>query len=463
VEQLSGQDARFLHFESPTLHMHTLKVAVLDPAAGRGRYSFELLRAELASRLDLLVPFRRRLLPAPLGLTHPFWVEDPDFDLERHLVRRAAPPPGDRAALESVVSEIAGRPLPRDRPLWEITVVEGLAGGRVACVAKIHHAVADGKAAVDLLGHVLADRAPSSAAAVTPWAPDRIPTTAERLWLVARSWARLARALPRLSVRTLRGFVRRVRVGRRASPKPPRPIVDPPRTPFNQSLTAEREFATLDLPLDALRAVRARCGVSLNDVLLGIVAGALRSVLLELHALPARPLVAGVPIGASLGDSTRLWGNAVDNMFATLATDVADPVERLQRIAAVTRVSKQARAAMGSEVVVEWQGYTPAPLFAWITHLAARHGVFDRMPPMINCIVSNVAGPRERLHAGGVPLEAIYSVGPILEGVGLNVTAWSYCDTMHVALLSCPTTGPAVTRVRDAMRGECDELAARAA
>lgn len=464
MEQLSGQDARFLHFESPTLHMHTVKVAVLDPTGVEGGYSFERVRSEIEARLHLMVPFRRRLLPAPLGLTHPYWVEDAGFELDRHLVRRRAPAPGDRAALEAVVSEIASRQLPRDRPLWEITVVEGLEGGRVAFVAKIHHAVADGKAAVELLAHVLQD-APDAAIPPpsAPWRPEPLPGRWDRLRLVLCSWAALARALPSLLFRTARGAVRKVRAARAATVRPPKPILDAPRTPFNHTLTAAREFATLDLPLTGLRAVKDRVGVTLNDVLLGLVGGALRRVLLDEGALPDRPLVAGVPIGAALGDSTRLWGNAVDNMYVTLATDVADPVERLRAIARVTEVSKAARAAMGSDVVVEWQGYTPAPLFAWVTHLAARTGLVNRMPPPINCIVSNVAGPRRPLYVAGVPLQAIYSVGPILEGVGLNVTAWSYCETLYVSLLSCPQTGPAVAEVRDRLADAHAELLARVA
>lgn len=443
MEQLGGQDARFLYAETPRLPMHTLKVAVLDTEHVPGGYSFARLREEVAARLHLLVPFRRRLQMIPMGLAHPLWVDDADFDLDQHLVLRRAADPGGSAQLDAIVSEIAGRLLPRDRPLWELTVVEGLAGGRVAVVAKIHHAMADGKAAVDLLMQVMeTEPTPVALPPAPPWQPEPAPSATRVALVVLESWLGLAKRLPALVDRSIRGLARRFRLRRHRAVRTPRPILDAPRTPFNRSLTSRRAFSTLDLRLDEVRLVRKAFGVKVNDVLLAVVGGALRAYLVQLGCLPGRPLVAGVPVGASLGDSTRLWGNAVDNLYATLATDTDDCVERLRRIAAVSTESKLERAALGSDVVVEWQGYTPLPVFAGLVRGFAGSRLANRVPPPINCIVSNVAGPGEDLFVAGARLDAIYSVGPILEAIGLNVTVWSYVDRLHVSMLCCSDLGP---------------------
>lgn len=463
MEQLGGQDARFLYAETPRLAMHTLKVAMLDTARVPGGYSFERLRDEVAARLHLMAPFRRRLLMIPLGVAHPFWIDDCDFDLDAHLVRRQVAEPGGRAELDAIVSEIAGRLLPRDRPLWELTVVEGLADGRVAVVAKIHHAMADGKAAVELLMQVM-DTEPTSAAPAQapPWQPEPAPSAARVALAVLAAWLRLAQRLPALISRSISGLVRRFKLRRSRPVRTPRPILDAPRTPFNRSLTSRRAFSTLDLPLEELRLVRNVFEVKLNDVVLALVSSALRAYLLRAACLPRRPLVAGVPVGASLGDSTRLWGNAVDNLYVTLATDTDDCVERLKRIAAVSAESKLERAALGSDLVVEWQGYTPLPVFAGFVRGFAGSRLANRVPPPINCVVSNVAGPRESLFVAGARLDAIYSVGPILEAIGLNVTVWSYVDRLHVSMLCCADLGPRLSELGGDMADSHRELVRRA-
>jgi diacylglycerol O-acyltransferase len=262
--------------------------------------------------------------------------------------------------------------------------------------------------------------------------------------------------------RSFAGLRRKLRVGREAPVRVPKPIRDAPRTPFNRSLTPRRSFVTLDLPIAEMKRVKDAFGVTLNDVVLAECGGALRSLLQEDHALPARSLIAGVPIGASLDDSTRLWGNAVDNMYVSLATDLADPVARLRRIAEVSKASKASRAALGSDVVVEWQWYMPTLLFAAAVKGFARTGLADRIPPPINCIVSNVAGPREPLYVAGARLTSIASVGPILEGIGLNVTVWSYLDTMHVSMLACPDVGPDLERLARYLEAEHSALLAAA-
>src|SRR5438309_2173557 len=188
MERLTGLDAGFLYMETPSLHMHTLKIAVLDPAEVPGGYRFELVRELLATRLRHLPPFRRRLVEVPFGLHHPVWIEDPDFDLDWHIRRVAVPAPGGQREFGELISDIASRQLDRTRPLWELWVVEGLEHGYVGIVAKIHHAAADGVAAAAMLASVLD---PSAGAEAEPdqWQPDRMPARLELLGGAIRAWA----------------------------------------------------------------------------------------------------------------------------------------------------------------------------------------------------------------------------------------------------------------------------------
>ena len=185
MEPMIGLDAKFLYSDTRTVHMHTLKVAVFDMSGVPGGYSYDALVEQFGRRLDRLPPFRRRAVPVPWGLGHPVWVEDPDFDLRNHVTRRTVADPGGERELAAVVADVAGRALPRNRPLWEIVVVEGLADGRLAVVAKIHHAVADGAATVALLQAAL--EAHGAAMEGDPWHPEPIPTTRQLLRISART------------------------------------------------------------------------------------------------------------------------------------------------------------------------------------------------------------------------------------------------------------------------------------
>ena len=461
MERLPGIDAGYLYMETPTLHMHTLKVSVVDPSSVPGGWSFDRFRAELDARLHLLPPFRRRLVDVPLGLHHPLWIEDPDFDLSNHLFRQVLPEPGGREEMDEAVARIAGRPLDRSRPLWEIWMLEGLEGGRVCFAAKIHHSVADGGAAAALLANVMqvGDDGAGPPPATHPWRADPVPSSTELIRGALRDHVRQLRRLPGLLVRTVRNVRRAARVRKAAAVAPPRPMVDCPATPYNHALEADRDFATGSLRFEDLRTVKNRLGVTLNDVFLGVVAGALRTTFLAYGVLPDKPLVAGVPVSTETAtDEPRLHGNRVSNLFTSLCTDMADPVERVRAISAVTAEAKNVHQALGPEMLGEWSDFTPPRPFAFFMRHYSRSRMADRLPPPINLVVSNVAGPRLVLHAAGAKLEAIYSVGPILEGIGLNITAWSYIDQMNVAAISCPGIKPTLREIVEAMRTSLDEL-----
>src|SRR5437764_1591284 len=307
--------------ETPTLHMHTLKISIVDPATVPGGYSFERVGEVLGERLHLLPPFRRRLVEVPGGLHHPLWVEDPDFDLAHHLHRAEIAAPGGPHQLGELISDIASRQLDRSHPLWELWVVEGLEHGHIGFVAKIHHAVADGVAAAAMLANVF-EESPERVDVATPeqpWRPERVPT---RTALVVQAVAAIGRellGLPRLLWRTLAGFRAVARRRREAAVSPPLPFAGP-TTSFNTALTPNRWFAMTSLSLDDVKAVRRAFDVTLNDVVLGVCAGALRRYLDDRGELPGRALVAGVPASIIDADGARLSGTRVSNMFTSLPT-----------------------------------------------------------------------------------------------------------------------------------------------
>jgi diacylglycerol O-acyltransferase len=236
------------------------------------------------------------------------------------------------------------------------------------------------------------------------------------------------------------GGIRAVSGRRRESDvHPPAPFTAP-RTSFNTSLTRRRSFATTTLPLDEVRAVKSAFGVSINDVVLGLTAEVLRDRLEQQGELPDRPLVAGIPVAT--GNLDRLSGNAVSNMFTSLRTDIADPVERLHAIHEVTKEAKNLNNLLGADMLVDWNEWAPPKLYALFWRKYSQHGLASRHRPVINCVVSNVAGPRQPLYLAGARLVSLYSVGPILEGIGLNVTVWSYLDQLNVSAIACPEHVP---------------------
>ncbi len=461
MERLTGLDAGFLYLETPTLHMHTLKIAVLEPPHDPEGYSFDRFKRVLGERLHALPPFRRRLVEVPGRIHHPIWIEDPDFDLDAHVHRVEVPAPGGRRQRDAVIGAIAGRPLDRSRPLWELWVLEGLEGGRFGALAKIHHAAADGVAASALLANVMSERPDEVPTLDRSWRPETVPSRTKLLLTAIRDHVRQLLRLPELLRRTWRN-VRRVLSRRRVAPvTTPLPIKDTPRTSFNTALTPRRAFATAALPLEELKEIKRRVGVTLNDVVLGLVGEALGRYLHARGELPATALVAGVPVSTDRPeDMRRLGGNRVSNMFTSLRTDIADPVERLIAIHRVTNEAKVVQNLLGATMMQEWVEFTPPGPFSWFMHEYSRRRLADRHHPPINLVVSNVPGPSEQLYVAGAALLEIYSVGPILEGIGLNVTAWSYRDRLYVSALACADRLPDPHEITETMGEALTELSA---
>lgn len=459
VARMRGVDAGYLYMETPTMHMHTLKVAILDPSEP---FKLERLETALMARLPLLPPFSRRVVPAPLSLNHPLWVSD-RIDPARHLFQHRLPVPGEMRELEAVIGQIASTPLQRDVPLWEIHVCEGLPGNRIGVVVKMHHALADGVAANALLANVTdapggPPDSPETTKLPSTWAEPE-PARGRQVVLALRDAIRQTLTLPGLLWRTGAAVLALVRHKRASDVDVPRPVLDVPRVSFNGALSPERSFATCSLPLADLKQVRRIYDVTLNDVVLAIVAGALRRWMDLRGEHPAASLVAGVPVGADEpGAPPRLGGNRVSNLFTSLATDIDDPVERLQSISRTTAESKLVQKMLGRDMLVDWVQFAPpAPLTAAM-RLYSRTRAASRHSAPFNVVVSNVPGPRNPVTIAGASLADLYSVGPIMEGIGLNVTAWSYVDRMNFSLLTCPhllgDLQPLVAQMRPAL----DEL-----
>jgi len=465
MQRLTGLDAGFLYMETPTLLMHTLKVMVLDPLGPDGADVDESLYDGLSRRLHLVPLLRRRLLEVPFGLHHPCWIEDPDFNLAYHLHHRVVPAPGTQAQMDEIIADIAGKPLDRKRPLWELWVLTGLEDDALAVLVKIHHAMADGVAATRLLTNVMSSEPSEADPALpsSPWTPDSEPLLREVIRHAIADRLRHLVHVPQLVRKTGQNLLHVARDRRKSQVTTPTPVLDTPRTSFNGALTPRRSFATLSFPLAEAKEVKRAFGVTLNAVVLALVSGALRKYLGDRGELPTKPLVASVPMSAEEdGDSERLSGNKLSNMFATLATHVADPGERLQAIHVVAAEAKHLQGLLGVELMTEWVEYAPPRLYSWAVRQWSKRHLADFFPPPVNLIVSNVPGPRGTLYAPGHRLRAIYSVGPVLEGIGLNITMWSYLDQMHVGVLACREMVPDPHRITEALQEALAELLALA-
>ncbi|MEJ7633602.1 wax ester/triacylglycerol synthase family O-acyltransferase [Aeromicrobium sp.] len=445
IERMEGMDAGFLYLETPTVHMHTLKIAILEPSE---HLTFDSFVTGTLARLKRLPPMRRRVVMTPFGLNHPMWVTQRRIDPQRHLHRQRIPGGGTMRDLEVLIGQIASTQLDRRFPLWELHYCEGLTDGRVAVVGKMHHALADGSAANALLGNVTDVRS-----AAVPPAPDEVYESTDRVpgrpWLVRRALVDATMqvfSLPALLKRTALGLWAAGRYRRAHGREVPMPVLDAPRTSFNGSLTAKRNFATVTLPFAEVRRIRSQHeGVTINDMVLALVSGVLRRWLAAHDEHPSRSLTAGVPVGADQrGAAPRLGGNRVSNMFTTLATDIDDPVERLRHISRTSSSAKQIQQRMGVELMSDWGQFIPPSVFPVLVRAYSRAKAASWHPAAFNATVSNVPGPREPVSVGGARLSDMFSVGPLADGIGLNVTVWSYVTKLNFSLLACADLLPDV-------------------
>jgi diacylglycerol O-acyltransferase len=461
MQRLKGLDATFLYTETPSNHMHVGSVIILDPSTVPGGYRFEQVRALVDSRLPLLPPFRRRLKEVPFGFHHPVWVEDPDFDLDYHLRRAALPAPGGRAELEEFAAAVFGRPLDRSRPLWEIYVVEGLEHGYLALVSKMHHAAIDGVSGAELTVNLL-DVTPEPVVVPSPdppWHPDRLPTDVEMALFAMRSLARQPVDALRAVQRTASMALRLRQRNRRADVDPPPAYFSAPKTSLSTRITPHRRFAMTEIPLDDVKMVKNRIGGTVNDVVLALCAGALRTWLRDRGELPDQDLVGFVPISVRTEDERGAMGNRVSAMLVRLATTVADPLERLGAIRDSTASAKQQENAISAAVLTDWTEFAAPAVAARAARLVSRLRVVDRLNNAVfNVVISNVPGPAVPLYSAGARVLGVWPMGPITDGAGLNITVMSYLGALNFGLVACRELAPDLDALADALVLAMEEL-----
>ncbi|MDT5014471.1 MAG: diacylglycerol O-acyltransferase / wax synthase, partial [Mycobacterium sp.] len=421
MKRLNGVDALMLYSETPEIHMHTLKIGVLD-VSGVDGFDFDLFRRIAYPRLMALRALRFQLVDIPLKLHHPMWAVNDDIDLAYHLHRARVPAPGGRRELDQLIGEIASTPLDRSRPLWQMHLAEGLADNRIAIIHKVHHVLADGMASANQMAQAMEPPGPNSAIDDAEIA-DTARTRRSLLKAASRDHVGLIRKLPRLMSETATGVsrVRRRSKERGAHPDLARNFAPPPSF-INHVVTPGRRFATAPLALSDVKETAKYLGVTLNDIVLAMAAGALRRLLLRYDGRADSPLIAGVPVSYN-HSRERLVGNEFSYITPSLPVHIADPLERVRLTSLATGIAKENHQLLGPTVLPAWMSYLP-PAFA--------PGMFRRQARRVesasafNLTISNVPGPRERGKIEGGTVTEIYSVGPVVAGSGLNITVWSY-------------------------------------
>lgn len=460
LQRLSGLDASFLYLETPAQPLHVCSVLELDTSTMPGGYTFDRLRDALALRIKAMPEFREKLADNRLNLDHPVWVEDKDFDVDRHLHRIGLPAPGGRVELAEICGHIASLTLDRSRPLWEMWVIENVAntdahdGGRIAVLTKVHHAGVDGVTGANLMSQLCTTEPDAP-----PPDPVEGPRDASDLEIVvsgavkfATRPLKLANVVPS-TLTTVVDTVRRARNGQHmAAP------FNAPKTAFNANVTGRRNVAFAQLDLEDIKTVKNHFGVKVNDVVMALVAGVLRRFLLGRGELPDSTLVAMVPVSVH-DKSDRPGRNQVSGMFSKLGTDIEDPAERLRAIFESNSVAKQHSSAIGATLLQDWTQFAAPAVFGVAMRVFARSNLSGARP-VHNLVLSNVPGPQVPLYFLGAEVKAMYPLGPIFHGSGLNVTVMSLSGMLDVGLISCPDLLPDLWDMADGFALELDDLVA---
>jgi WS/DGAT/MGAT family acyltransferase len=470
MQQLTALDAIFIN-ESDTQFQHICDIMIFD-ADGPG-LTLEELRAVVEPRLHLIGPLRRRVVEVPFGIDEPYWIEDPDFDLGNHLLEESLPAPGGDRELAELTAQIAGQPLDRSRPLWELHLIHGLEGGRKALIKKFHHAAVDGVSGLEIVG-ILLDPTPEPREVPAPteeWRPDTVPQESEMLM---RGFAGAVR-------RPLRMFEAQQRLLQNL-PKPGEPILRPtgdqttdggflsapgqapPQTPWNRKITAKRSVAFGSVPLGDVKEIKNRLGVTLNDVIVAVSAGGIRRWLQERNALPSKPLLVGVPISVRTEEERTQFGNRVSLLIATFPTHLATAEERVRAAHEAMKVAKEEHNAIGANLMGDMGELMMPALQARASRVTASLDVPEAPEALQdqllrwNLSISNVPGSRVPLYLAGHRLQAHYPVGMVHERQGLMITLFSYLDAIGFGLVSDPALVPDLWHLLDLIKDELQQL-----
>lgn len=490
MERLSGLDGAFLSLESPTTHLHILGALIFDPGEVPGGVGFPRVRDLVADRVSLVPPFRMRMIEVPFGLQHPSMVEDPAFDIDYHVRRASLPRPGGLDELAALMGDLASRPLDRRRPLWEFHVVEGLEHGHIAVVSKVHHAIIDGvsgaevmaaffdlspePAPLPLFGRSARARrsdpdagtrsAPGSTTeadvglADPAWSPPPLPKEVDR-------WRQVLGSLPGqldAVARMLSGTVQTARtLGSRnrelSGALPPSPF-EAPRTSINRAISPHRRVSFAELPLSEVRRVCEVLKGTTNDVVLACTAGAMRGFFGGRGEQLDSSLVALVPVSVRTEAEQGSLGNRVSALLVSLATGVEDPVARLEQIRTGMQTAKEQNRSIEPDVFAALSEAALPALATRLSRLVTNLRLFDHVAPVFNLIVSNVPGPGVPLYLAGARMVAMYPLGPVVEGVGVNITVFSYLDTVYVGVQGCWDLVPDIDVITRGLQASLAEL-----
>jgi len=458
MQRLSGLDASFLYLETAKQPLHVCSILELDTSTIPGGYSFDRLKDEMALRIKAMPIFREKLADSPFNLDHPVWVDDDDFDIDRHVHRIGLPSPGGRHELADICGHVASLPLDRSKPLWETWVIEGVEGtdpgkgGQLAVMTKVHHAGVDGVSGANLMSVLCSTEpdAPAPEAVDGPGGVNQFELAAGGLLRFATRPLQLAKVLP-LTVASAVETVRRGASGR-AMTAPFRA----PQTAFNAKVTGHRNIAYAELDLEDVKTVKNRFGVKLNDVVMALCAGVLRQYLSDRGELPDEPLVGMIPVSVR-DKSDRPGRNQVSGMFSRMETHIADPAERLRAIAKANSTAKEHSSAIAASLLQDWSQFAAPAVFG----VAMRVYSSSRLTgsrPVHNLVISNVPGPQMPLYFQGAEIKAMYPLGPIFHGSGLNITVMSLNGKLDVGIISCPELLPDLWDLADDFAVGLDEL-----
>jgi len=482
LKQLTALDAQFLAIESDRNYGHVGGLAILDPStAPGGELTIEDLRSLILDRVHLVAPFRQRLVEVPFSIDWPYWTQDEHFDVGYHCRDIALPAPGNHEQLLEQVGRIYSRRLDRSRPLWEIYLIHGLEGGKVALLSKSHHAAIDGMSGSEILT-ALYDITPEPRDVGEPGEiPDQTPPDGkDLLWMWAKGVPRaplniadrLTTVIPHVDMAVsafgLPGSSRISRMMSRARVRfgaeeevIERPALKAPKGPYGAPLSPHRVFGLGSVSLDDVKTVKNAFGVKVNDVVICLVSGAVREHLTHINQLPDEPLLGMIPVSVRTEEERGTFGNKVSAMIAPLPTHIDDPAERLEYIHSVMKVAKDSHDALPAETLRDLTAFVPPALHARAARVVTQlSGRFTR-PPW-NVIISNVPGPPIDLYFAGAKLEAMFPLSIISDGIGLNVTIMSYRNSIDIGITADREQTPEVQTLIDGMQSELELLLAAA-
>ena len=464
MEQLTGMDASFLYFETRNAPTHIGSFAIYDQStAPGGRVTFTGILSNVEKRLHLARCFRQKLVKAPLDFDHPYWIEDPDFDLEFHVRHIALPHPGDWRQLCIQAARIHARPLDLSRPLWEMYVIEGLDNvegvpeGGFAVLTKIHHAAIDGVSGAELAG-ALHDLSPDAEPPepTERWVPEREPSFIELAARTAVNNIRSPFRLARVIRRNAPGLANLLRGAPEDEVENSGPV---PRTRFNGTISPHRVVEGRTFSLQDIRDIRKRVpGATVNDVILTVCSGALRRYLDSHGELPEESLVAMAPISVRSDDETGSAGNKISTMSVTLYSDEADPLERLRKMYAGTQKSKATAEAIGARTMTDITQFMPGALAGLAARAYSRLGLANAIRPFLNTVITNVPGPQIPLYFTGARMVGLFGMGPVMDGMGIIHPVFSCSGKISIAVTACRDMLPDPGFYAECLQASYDEL-----